>query len=139
MATVVNITVNTVENNSSVRVVKLEGELDESNLPQFEEGVSPVLQDASVTVIIFDFGDLAFMSSKAIGYFASVYNTLKAAQRDLVIAQADETIKDILALVGLDQLITIYPTLDEALQSVTSAPPPTTVRTSEFPLPIQKQ
>lgn len=116
MATVVNITVNTVENNASVRVVRLEGELDESNLPQFEEGVNPVLQDASVTVIIFDFGGLAFMSSKAIGYFAQVFNTLKAAQRDMVIVQVDETIKDILTLVGLDQLITIYASLEEALQ-----------------------
>ena len=117
MATEVNITVNSNPNNSSVQVVNVVGELDESNSPDFEATVNALVQDVNNQAIIFNFEGLEFMSSKIIGYMASVYTAMKHNQRTMVLAAYNQTIEDILMLVGLNQLVTTYPTVEEALQA----------------------
>lgn len=115
MPTVATITVEPVPSSPAVKLIHVSGELDESNLPELVAVVDPLVQDPANTVLVFEMNGLEFMSSKIIGYLAGVYNTLSAVQRRLVIADVNENIKDILTLVGLDQLVVIYPTLDEAL------------------------
>jgi anti-anti-sigma factor len=117
MATVANITVNPAPNNPAVKVVNLSGEIDESNLPEFENVVNPLVQDLNNKVLIFNLKGLEFISSKVIGHFAYLYTTLKHSQRKIILADLDQDIKDIFALVGLDQMIASYPTLEEALRN----------------------
>lgn len=118
MPTVANITVEPAPNSPAVKLIHISGELDESNLPELAAIVDPLVQDPANTVLIFEMKGLEFMSSKIIGYLAGVYNTLSTAQRRLVIADVNQIIKDILTLVGLDQLVKIYPTLDEAIKEL---------------------
>lgn len=118
MPTIANITVQDAPTNPAVKIINVSGELDESNLSEFEAVVNPLVQDEAVKVLIFNLEGLEFMSSKIIGYFASVYTALSRSQRQVIAANINETIKDILVLVGLDQLLTIYPTLDEALAAL---------------------
>ena len=68
--------------------------------------------------LIFNLKGLEFISSKAIGYIASIHTTLNRNQRKMVLTDFNQTIKDILTLVGLDQIITTYPTFEEALQNI---------------------
>lgn len=118
MATVANITVNTLPDNPSVKVVNLSGEVDESNLSDFQNAVNPLVADLNNKVLIFNLDGLDFISSKAIGQFASIYTTLTHSQRQIVLTNLSQDVKDIFALVGLDQMILIYSTLEEALQFV---------------------
>ena len=123
MVTTANIKVEDVPENASVKVVNLSGELDESNLPEFEGAINPLVQDLNNKTLILNLKGLEFISSKAIGYLASIYTTLNRTQRKMVLTDFNQTIKDILTLVGLDQIITTYPTLEEALQSMTPKQP----------------
>jgi len=129
MPTQANITVNSLENNPSVKAVNIAGELDESNLSEFETVVNPLINDVNNSILIFNLKGLEFISSKVIGQFAALYTTLSHAQRKLILTDLNQTITDIITLVGLNQMITIYPTFEEAVQAI-SAPaseqPPTT-------------
>lgn len=120
MATEASITVTVHPANPSVRVVNVSGELDESNLPTFMAVVDPLVQDTANQMILFNFEGLEFMSSKIIGYLASVYTAMQRDQRSLGLACYNQTIEDILTLVGLTQLMATYPTLEEALQATSN-------------------
>ena len=82
-----------------------------------ENIVNPLIQDLNNKVLILNLKGLEFASSKVIGYFASIYTTLNRTQRKIVFTDSNQTIKDILALVGLDQIIPTFPTLEEALSN----------------------
>ncbi len=116
MPTTANITINSVEGNNAIKVIHVAGELDESNLPQFESAITPIMEDKSVKVLIFNFMELKFMNSKVIGFFAYLYTTLSKDKRRIIFASYNQTIHDILALVGLDKLVDSAPTLDVAIQ-----------------------
>ena len=122
MATAANITVNDVPENISVKVVNVSGELDESNLPEFEGVINPLVKDLNNKILIFNLNGLEFISSKVIGQFAYFYTTLSHSQRKIVLADLGQDIKDIFALVGLDQMIPSYPNLEDALQAFANEP-----------------
>jgi anti-anti-sigma factor len=117
MATTANITINSLEGNNTVKVIHVAGELDETNLPQFEAAIAPLMEDLSVKVFIFNFMELKFINSKVIGYFAYLYTTLSKDKRRIIFASYNQTIHDILTLVGLDKLVESAPTLDIAIQA----------------------
>jgi len=117
MPTTANITINSVEGNGAIKVIHVAGELDESNLPQFEAAITPLMEDKAVKVLIFNFMELKFMNSKVIGFFAYLYSTLNKDKRRIIFASYNQTIHDILTLVGLDKLVESSPTLDSAIQS----------------------
>ena len=120
MATTANITINSLEGNNTVKVIHVAGELDETNLPQFEAAIAPLMEDPSVKVFIFNFMELKFMNSKVIGYFAYLYTTLSKDKRRIIFASYNQTIHDILTLVGLDKLVESAATLDIAIQEAYS-------------------
>lgn len=118
MPTIANITVQDAPTNPAIKIVNVAGELDESNLPEFEAVVNPLIQDETIKALIFNLEGLEFMSSKIIGYLASVYTKLSSSQRQIIATNINQTINDILVLVGLDQLLTVYSTVDEALNNL---------------------
>jgi len=118
MPTVVQITANPAPGNPSVKIVNITGELDESNLPTLEGVVEPLIQDQNNRILILNLNGLDFMSSKIIGYMASVYNRLNADGRQIALAGCNKTINDILAIVGLNQMIACYTGLDDALNQL---------------------
>ena len=120
MATTATITINSLEGNKSVKVIHVAGELDETNLPQFEGALTPLMEDKTVKVFIFNFMELRFINSKVIGYFAYLYTTLSKDKRRIIFASYNQTIRDILTLVGLDKLVESAPTLEEAIESAYS-------------------
>jgi len=117
MPTTATITVNSLENNDAIRVVHITGELDESNLPEFERTVGPVALDPKTQILIFNFMGLKFMNSKVIGYFAYLYTTLSRTQRKIIFACYNQNIRDIITLVGLDKVVESFPTLEGAIES----------------------
>ncbi len=114
MATEASITLEDFQNG---KIVHLSGEMDETNLPELEQAIAPLAEDATVKNVIFDFNGLEFINSKVIGYFASVYSTTKRVGHELIFANANETIMDILALVGLTEIVPNFNTLEEAINS----------------------
>lgn len=116
MPTVAKITAE--KNQENAYVVHISGEIDVSNLPELEGVVNPLLQKDATNVYILDCSGLEFMDSKVVGYIAYLYTTLKKSQKNIFIIGANDTINDILTLVGLTSIIPAFSTSEEALNSL---------------------
>lgn len=97
-----------------VKVVHLNGELDEISIENLKTYVDPLLSDANVAKIIFDFSNLEFINSKGIGYLVSVHTHLTKNGRTLAIAGAVEPVMDVISLVGLTSIIPYFTSLKDA-------------------------
>lgn len=117
MASLVEITINSVPDHDEIKIIKLKGEIDESNLDDFRQVTDQMLADDTVQKLIFNLHDLSFINSKVIGYLASFYNQLNAASKKMAFAEANSSIMEILSLVGLTNLIEYYDQEDEAVSA----------------------
>ena len=118
MATVVDIKVLVVENITSIKVVILKGQVDESNLKDLSNVLDKLVEDKDTKYIVLNLKELEFMNSKVVGYLASLYSSLAEQGKKLVIVEANETILDILSLVGLTSIIENYTSLEEAIEVI---------------------
>ncbi len=128
MATVVTTEVFGIENYPSVKVVVFRGQIDESNLPEVSKVLDAFVIDPATKqinqetkYIVLNFNELSFINSKVIGYLASLYSTASEHGKKLLIIvdpKENETITDILSLVGLTTIIDHYPNLEEAIEVV---------------------
>ncbi|MBI2453456.1 STAS domain-containing protein [Candidatus Peregrinibacteria bacterium] len=120
--TYVNITLEDVptgDQKKQVKIVKLSGQLDESNVDENAKKVYKLIESVKEDLnLIFDFSELEYMNSKSIGYLTDWYGRITGKNGKIVIAQAKDNIYDILQVVGLTQLIHCYPSLKEAKLAV---------------------
>ncbi len=116
--TTINITIADIETNLPDKVgkiIKFQGQLDESNVDEKAKLIYEVLQNNPKNLfLILDFEELEYMNSKSIGYLTDWYGKITEGHGKIVIAKAKPNILDILQVVGLTQLINSYSTIDEA-------------------------
>ena len=101
----------------NICVVHITGEVDSDNLSELEGILKPIIEDLKIKKIIFDCVDLEFIDSKVIGYVAYLHTTLSHNDRHIAFAGANETINDILMLVGLTSIIEQFNNINEALNN----------------------
>ncbi len=118
MATPVEVTISDVETSSAdkmVKLIKITGQLDESNVDEEAKKIYDLIEQNPKNLnLILDFEELEYMNSKSIGYLTDWYGKVYENGGKVVIAKAKPNILDILEVVGLTQLIKNYPTVDEA-------------------------
>lgn len=100
---------------ADVRLVKFEGQLDETNVDAESKKIYEIFEgNATKVILIFDMTDLTYMNSKSIGYMTDWYNHALETGGKVLIASPRDNILDILKVVGLTQIIKIYATVEEA-------------------------
>lgn len=105
--------------NKLIKLVKISGQLDESNVDEEAKKIYSLIDSSGSNLnLIFEFSGLEYMNSKSIGYLTDWYSKITANGGKLAICAARENILDILQVVGLTQLITTYASLDEAKLAV---------------------
>lgn len=115
MATVADIDIFGVEALPQVRVIVINGTLDESNLDELKNKVDPLVVDQQISCLIFNCKDLKYMNSKIVGYFASTYSQMAEKGGKMIMAENNETISDIISMVGLNMIIEQAATMEDAL------------------------
>lgn len=125
MATVVTTEVLGIENFPSVKVLVLKGQVDESNLAEVSKILDAMVIDPNTKqvnqetkYILLHIKELEFINSKVIGYLASLYSSAAEHGKKIMLVEANESIMDILSLVGLTTIIDHYPTLEEAMEVI---------------------
>ncbi len=101
--------------NENIIVVKLTGQIDESNLEELSNPLDTIKKEYNI--IILNIKDLYYINSKVIGYFAALYSDLNKSNKKLVFAEGNPQIMDIISLVGLTNIIEYYETESEAINS----------------------
>lgn len=113
--------VQTIENpDNRVRIVKIIGQMDETNLPEASTVLDEIVTTEGVEIVILDLTELEFLNSKVIGYLADLHSRMDEAEKRLVMVGVSESVNDILELVGLTALISSYPDTDSALSDLLS-------------------
>jgi len=104
-----------------LKVVHVAGQLDESNIDEKIQEVYKVIEANPQNLnLIFDFENLEYMNSKSIGYLTDIYGKMTETGGKVVIAKAKPNIADILQVVGLTQLVSLYDSIDSAKTALVS-------------------
>jgi len=97
-------------------IVHAEGELDVGNAPQLREAVNAAL-DAQPTLVV-DLSGVTFMDSVTLGVLIGAYNRAREAGGAFAVVCADERVRRIFRLTGLDQVFIIVGSVEAASEAL---------------------
>lgn len=111
-----------------IKQISFAGQLDETNVDAEAKKIYQVIEEMAEPNLILDFAELEYMNSKSIGYVTDWYSKIMSKNGKLVIARPRVNILDILKVVGITQIVTIFDNLEEAKATFTEeATTPTTI------------
>jgi anti-sigma B factor antagonist len=109
-----------VAHREGAAVVSIGGEIDLSTAPDFEEAIAKALEKGPPVVVI-ELSDVTFMASVGLRILVAAHEKNSKSIRLAVVADNAAASRPI-QLTGLDKLISLYPTVDEALIALGPAP-----------------
>ena len=101
-------------------ILSLSGELDLTAAPSFLGHLKRASDGG--THIVLDLSGLRYMDSTGINALLNARQKFAQTGRRIVLAAVPVTIRRILDIIAVEELIPVFPTVDEAIQSL--APPP---------------
>lgn len=94
-------------------MVAVGGEIDLSTAPAFEAAVATALTEEPA-VLVIDLSDVTFMASVGLRILVATQEELRESVQVAVVANNPATSRPI-EMTGLHEIISLYPTLDDAL------------------------
>lgn len=99
---------------NSYEIISLFGEVDASNSVQLDEVISELIQSGAKSILV-DGSHLEYISSAGLGVFMSYLEDFQDQEINFKISNLSPKVFEVFKILGLDQLISIYPTKEEAL------------------------
>jgi anti-sigma B factor antagonist len=96
---------------SAVAVV---GELDVYTAPALEEALGELI-DGGATVLVVDLAEVSFLDSTGLGLIIKVLKWTREQGGTLTVVADSEKVLKVFRITGLDSVITIVPTLAQAV------------------------
>jgi stage II sporulation protein AA (anti-sigma F factor antagonist) len=96
------------------KLITFNGQLDETNVDHEAKKIYQVITEMVDPLLLLDFSSLEYMNSKSIGYVTDWFTQASAKNGSIAIVGPKPNILDILKVVGITQIITVYNTLEEA-------------------------
>ncbi|MEJ2004170.1 MAG: STAS domain-containing protein [Cyclobacteriaceae bacterium] len=94
-------------------LMKVTGEVDASSSIELDEAIKEVIDEEPRNLVV-DCTDLAYISSAGLGVFMSYIEEFRKHEVSLVIFGLNAKVKNVFEILGLDQLLTICETEEEA-------------------------
>ena len=98
-------------------VVAVTGEIDLFTAPELKSTLADA-QEAGHTRIVVDLTQTTFLDSTALGVLIGAVKRLRSQDGVLTIVNTDPNIAKTFEITGLDQIFTIRPTRDEAIEAL---------------------
>jgi anti-sigma B factor antagonist len=108
-----------VAHREGVAVVSIGGEIDSSTAPAFEAVIAEALEEDPPALVI-ELSEVIFMASVGLRILAATQENVGKSIQVAVVADGMATSRP-MQLTGLDKLVSLYPTLDEALTALDRA------------------
>jgi anti-anti-sigma factor len=105
----------TLKDNRGFTVVAPTGRLDAATAPEFEQRVNACI-DQGARRVVFDFGDLAYISSAGLRSILGAAKKLKACGGSLSLCRLAGVVKEVIVLSGFDAFLSIHETVEQATQ-----------------------
>jgi len=112
----------TVEPSENHAILHLRGEFDTYYCPLLQEEIDAV-QKTGIQRVVLNLRMVKFINSTALGAIIKASKALAAAGGRLVIARPSAFCRDILEKVGLDRVVPVFDTDEEAVANVLSGAP----------------
>ena len=109
------LTIETQEENGHT-IMLLNGEVDASNSVILDEAITKLVTDGSSSILV-DGAGLEYISSAGLGVFMSYLEDFQEKDIDLKIYSLTDRVYEVFKILGLDQLMNIYPDKKTALES----------------------
>lgn len=100
-----------------VGVVTLEGEYDISDV---ERAVSELSKVDELHVAIVDLSKALYMDSSILGVLVQLFKRARALDRPVLFVQPGHGLSRIFSIVGLDKILPLFDSLDDALEEANS-------------------
>jgi anti-sigma B factor antagonist len=100
-----------------VHIIRIGGYVDFDVAPQLKKRVVQRIE-MGVRLIVIDLSDAGFIDSTAIGVLVGALKRLREAGGSLAVICANENIRGIFEIVGLESVIPLHRTREEALSSL---------------------
>ena len=96
-------------------ILKVNGEIDASNSVQLDESIRDLAENGAKSILV-DGSELEYISSAGLGVFMSYLEEFQDKGIQLKIFSLSPKVFEVFRILGLDQLISIVSTKEEALQ-----------------------
>jgi anti-sigma B factor antagonist len=110
---------------ADTQLLRARGELDLYAAPELKRRLASAI-DAGKTRIVVDLTDASFMDSTALGVLLGALKRLRVRDGTLAVASEQPTILRILEVTGMNQVLDLHKTADDALTVVERHPDSTT-------------
>ena len=100
-----------------VSIVDLTGNLDTSTSPDAESKINALL-DTGVSKLVINLEQTAYMSSSGLRVFLGAAKRMMASGGKVALCNPNALVSEILQHSGFDSIITIKPSLEEAVESM---------------------
>lgn len=100
-----------------VRIIELEGRLDVHLSMEVESTVNEIIDNGEL-YLVFDLKEVKYLSSSGLRIFIAALRKLNKLGGKLKLANMNESVKRIFKVVELIDLFEIYPSVEEAIESI---------------------
>jgi anti-anti-sigma factor len=108
-----NLTTKILEQTSGDYIaISFDGDLDKLGLDAAKPKIDEVVEKLEKKFLVFDFTGLNFINSESIGYLITVYYRLVKQQKNLAVVGASDHVKDVLQVIGINEIIKSYENMD---------------------------
>jgi anti-sigma B factor antagonist len=94
----------------------VKGEVDLANASELQAHLNAVVR--AEENLIVDMSNLRYLDSSGIKVLLEAHQQFTAIKRRMVLAAAVVTVQKVLNITGIDQLISMFPTVEEALNNI---------------------
>lgn len=98
-------------------VVAVSGEIDLFTAPELKAALSEAVEDGRSRIVV-DLAQTTFLDSTALGVLIGAVKRLRSRDGVLTIVNTDPNIAKTFEITGLDQIFTIRPTREEAVEAL---------------------
>ncbi len=110
-----NIQVQELSADKKYQVVTFNGEFDKAGHTEIRELLDSSVKAFDGKNLVFDFSALKFINSEGIGYIMEIHTHLIQRDRQLVLVGLNDHVKDVFETIGISEIISVYPTLNDFL------------------------
>lgn len=104
--------------NKQTLLVEIDGELDHHIAAKVREAVDSRIKMTNARNIAFDFRKVTFMDSSGIGVIMGRYKIAKTLGGKVIVLGAGPQIRRIIVMSGVDKIVRLADTLEEALAAI---------------------
>lgn len=101
-----------------VTIFNFSWELDETNADKTFKDLYEQIWDFKNQKVLLKLANLKYLNSKSIGYIADLFSNLEDNESKMAISDCTDSVKDILDLVWITQIVPTFDSSDEAISEL---------------------